>query len=261
MEVQNALLSVVIITYNESDSIADCIKSVKPIADEIIVVDSFSTDNTVAIAEQLGAKVIQHAFAGHIQQKNWAKDQATHKFVLSLDADERLSKELCDSIATEKRVGFHHSGYYMNRLNFIGNSPIKGCGWYPDKKLRLWNRELGKWSGINPHDKFRLKSGYPKMRLEGDLWHYSYKNRNELFRKSINYGKIGAKYTQTLSYYTLLGKLLFSPLFKFIRNYFFKGGLIYGMNGFAICVCQFIESYIKYLLGFKLKIQTQLFGK
>lgn len=256
-----AKLSAVIITYNEANCITDCINSLKDIADEILVVDSFSTDETVSIAEKLGARVLQHKFEGHIEQKNWAKDQATHKFVLSIDADERLSETLRDSIAVEKKLGFHHSGYYMNRLNFIGNKPIKGCGWYPDKKLRLWNRDLGKWSGINPHDKFRLRSGYPRMKLEGDLWHYSYENRKELFKKSINYGKIGGRYTRTLPYYTLIGKLLFSPLFKFFRNYFLKGGIAYGMNGLSICICQFIESYIKYIYGFGLKIQMQLFGK
>ncbi len=258
---KSAKLSVVIIAYNEADQIADCIKSVNGLADEILVVDSFSTDDTVSIAESLGARVLQHEFEGHIQQKNWAKDQATHNFVLSLDADERLTLELNESIAQEKELGFHHSGYYMNRLNFIGSKAIKSCGWYPDKKLRLWNRDLGKWSGINPHDKFRLKSGYPRMKLEGDLLHYSYKNRNELFKKSLNYGRIGANYTRTLSYPQLLGKILFSPLFKFFRNYILKGGIAFGITGFAICGCQFIESYIKYFLGLKLKIQIQLFGK
>lgn len=256
-----AKLSAVIIAYNEANFIAECITSLKDVADEVLVVDSFSTDETVSIAEKLGARVLQHKFEGHIEQKNWAKDQATHKFVLSLDADERLSETLRDSIVIEKKLGFHHSGYYMNRLNFIGKKPIKGCGWYPDKKLRLWNKDLGKWSGINPHDKFRLRSGYPRMKLEGDLLHYSYENRKELFKKSIGYGKIGAKYTRTLPYYTLIGKLLFSPLFKFFRNYFFKGGIAYGINGLSICACQIIESYLKYIYGFGLKIQMQLLGK
>ena len=138
---KSAKLSVVIIAYNESDQIADCIKSVNGLADEILVVDSFSTDDTVSIAESLGARVLQHKFEGHIQQKNWAKDQATNNFVLSIDADERLTLELKESIAQEKELGFHHSGYYMNRLNFIGSKALKCCGWYPDKKLRLWNRD------------------------------------------------------------------------------------------------------------------------
>ncbi len=246
-------LSVVIITFNESHNIEDCIESVREVADEILIVDSFSSDDTISKAEALGARVIPHTFEGHIEQKNWAKDQASFKFVLSIDADERLSQELIGSILREKQKGFHHSGYYMNRLNFIGKHPIKGCGWYPDKKLRLWNRHLGKWAGINPHDKFRLQHGYPKMKLSGDLWHYSYANRSELFKKSINYGKIGAKYAKTLPFLILLGKMTFSPLFKFLRNYFLKGGIIYGLNGLVICVCQLIEGYIKYFRGFGLK--------
>lgn len=250
----NAKLSVVIISYNESQNIADCIHSVKAVADEVIVVDSYSTDTTVAIAESLGAKVILQKFLGHIEQKNWAKDQAEHDFVLSLDADERLSPELLGSIASEKQSGFHHSGYYMNRLNFVGNHAIKGCGWYPDKKLRLWNRHQGRWIGVNPHDKFRLKSGYPKTSLKGDLLHYSYKNRAEVWSKSIKYGKIGAEYARNLTFPELLIKVTVSPIFKFFRNYFLKGGIMYGLNGLVVCLGQVVESYLKYSRGLVLKM-------
>ncbi len=251
---KSAKLSTVIIAYNEVHCIAKCIQSAMIVSEEVLVVDSGSTDRTVEISENLGARVLHHSFEGHIQQKNWAKDQALYPFVLSLDADEFLSKDLQDSILEEKKVGFHHSGYYMNRLNYIGNRPIKGCGWYPDKKLRLWNRDRGSWKGINPHDRFSLKRGYPKRKLTGDLHHYSYENKSELWRKSINYGVIGAKYAKTLPYPTLLGKILFSPIVKFFKNYFVKGGFGYGLTGLTICACQVVESYIKYIRGFAAKL-------
>src|ERR1019366_408968 len=151
-------LSVVIITFNEEENIAKCIDSVKEIADEVVVVDSFSTDKTRDIAESKGARFIQHKFEGHIQQKNWAKDQASHNYVLSLDADETLSAELKTAITETKKI-FSSYGYTMNRLNFYCGKPIKTCGWYPDRKLRLWNRAKGEWKGVNPHDKFELDEG------------------------------------------------------------------------------------------------------
>ena len=247
-------LSTVIIAYNEAHCITRCIRSAMMVSDEVLVVDSGSTDRTVEIAENLGARVLNHPFEGHIQQKNWAKDQALYPFVLSLDADEFLSEELQDSIMEEKIVGFHHSGYYMNRLNYIGDRPIKGCGWYPDKKLRLWNRDRGQWKGINPHDRFRIKRGYPKKKIKGDLNHYSYENKRELWKKSINYGVIGAKYAKTLPWFKLISKVTFSPLVKFFKNYFIKKGIFYGFTGLIICLCQMVESYVKYGRGLFLKL-------
>jgi glycosyltransferase involved in cell wall biosynthesis len=252
---QSASLTLVVITYNEAHYIADCIESAKDIVDEILVVDSFSTDKTVEIATALGATVLQHSFAGHIEQKNWAKDQVQSDYVLSLDADERLSEELKAQIELEKQAGFMFSGYYMNRLNYIGQHAIKGCGWYPDKKMRLWNRKQGVWMGINPHDRFRLKSGFPKTHLKGDIIHFSYKNRKELYQKSIRYGIIGAEHAKSLDIFTLLFKVSISPLFKFFRNYFLKGGIVYGIDGLSICFCQLIESYIKYSRGLALKFK------
>src|SRR5688572_22507686 len=139
-------LSVVIITFNEENNIARCIDSVNGIADEVVVVDSFSTDKTEEIAKGKGARFIQHTFKGHIEQKNYAKEQAQYDYVLSLDADEALSEELKNSIKQAK-TDFAVHGYTMNRLNFYEDKPIKTCGWYPDKKLRLWDRKEGEWRG------------------------------------------------------------------------------------------------------------------
>ncbi len=123
-------LSVVIIANNEEENIGRCIASVEGLADEIIMVDSFSTDKTCEIAHNLGARVIQHTFEGHIEQKNWAREQVIYPYVLSLDADESLSEELKNSIAAVKN-DFKFDGYTMNRLNFYCGKPIKTCGWYP----------------------------------------------------------------------------------------------------------------------------------
>ena len=130
-------LSAVVITFNEEKKIEQCILSLKKVADEIVVVDSFSSDNTMAICEKLGIKTVQHAFGGYIEQKNFALNHATHKMVLSLDADEMLSDKLVESILAEKQKDFPADGYTMNRLNNYCGKWIRHCGWYPDRKLRL----------------------------------------------------------------------------------------------------------------------------
>jgi len=131
-------LSVVIITFNEEKNIARCLDSVATIADDIVVVDSFSTDNTKHICEEKNIHFIEHKFDGHIEQKNWAITQAKHQYVLSLDADEALTKELQVEIIKAKN-NWQYDGYSFNRLTNYCGVWIKHCGWYPDKKLRLWD--------------------------------------------------------------------------------------------------------------------------
>ena len=164
-------LSVVIITYNEEKNIERCLQSVQTIADEIVVLDSFSKDRTPEICGKYGVKFFQHVFDGHIQQKNRAISYASFSHVLSLDADEALSEELRSSIKAVKN-DFRKDGYYMNRLtNYCGHW-VKHCGWYPDKKLRLWDSRKGHWTGINPHDKYELFEGDKNTgQLKGDILH------------------------------------------------------------------------------------------
>lgn len=255
-------LSVVIITFNEEKNIGNCIQSVKSLADEIIVVDSFSTDRTCEIAQNMGATVVQHAFKGHIQQKNWAKDQANFDWVLSLDADECLSNELFDSILNLKMGQFSETttdhkpifGYSMNRLNHLGRKPIKGCGWYPDTKLRLWNKRFGQWAGTNPHDKFELSDNLAHKHIQGNILHYTYENKNAVLLQAIKFGNIGAKTLDQTYLLTVFFKFLTSPTLKFLKNYLLKGGIKYGWNGFYICACQWLESFIKYGKGILLNV-------
>ena len=250
-------LSIVIITYNEEKLISKCIGSVRQIADEIIVVDSYSKDRTVEIAENLGATVIPHKFEGHIQQKNWAKDQSQYDFVLSLDADEVVSDELAQSILEVKQTGFNFPGYYVNRLNYIGNKPIKTNGWYPDSKLRLWNKNLGKWGGTNPHDKFLLPLGYSKTTLKGDLIHYSYVNLKEVWLKGKQYGLLAAPYISKISTFSILAQMFSSPILRWFKSYFIRGGIINGWTGFVIAMAQSREAWVKYSRG----LTIRLFGK
>ena len=151
-------LSVAIITYNEERNIARCIKSVIDFASEIIVMDSGSTDETVNIAKSLGAKVYHQPFLGHIQQKNLVLTKTTNQWVLSLDADEAVDNKLKNNIIRELKTP-DADGYEINRMNSYCGKWIKHGAWYPDKKLRLWNKTKGEWTGLNPHDRFHLAPG------------------------------------------------------------------------------------------------------
>ena len=165
-------LSVVIITFNEEKNIGRCLDSVKSVADEIIVLDSFSTDTTVAIALQKGAVIHQQSFAGYIQQKNKAIKLATNNTVLLLDADEALSDELAASIAIVKH-NFSNKAFSMNRCNIYCGQKIRHGLWYPDRKLRLFDKRIGACGGLNPHDKIVLTENSTVQQLRGDLLHYT----------------------------------------------------------------------------------------
>ena len=187
-----AKLSVVILTFNEEKNIARCIDCGRRVADEIVVVDSFSRDRTEEICRDKEITFIQHEFEGHIEQKNWARKQASHPYVLSLDADEALSERLEKGILAEKEKGFPYDGYFFNRMtNFCGKW-IRNCGWYPDKKLRLWDNEKGNWEGENPHDRFEMEKGATLKYLKGDLLHYSFYSIEEHMQTVNKFSSISA---------------------------------------------------------------------
>ena len=245
-------LSVVIITFNEEENIGKCIDSVREVADEIVVVDSFSTDRTIEIAKAKGARIIQHKFEGHIQQKNFAKEQAAYNWVLSIDADETLSDELAQSISKAK-YDSDADGYTMNRLNFYCGKPVKTCGWYPDKKLRLWNRTKGSWTGINPHDKFELQKTAIAKHLSGDLLHNTYPTHESFLAQRDKFATISAQHLKSKNVFVLLLKLIFSAPFKFFRTYFLLLGFTEGTTGLVICFHLSREVFLKYFRAIKFK--------
>lgn len=238
-------LSVVIITFNEEKNIARCIDSVKAIADEIVVVDSFSTDNTKKICLEKNVHFVEHAFQGHIEQKNWAKSVAKHPFVLSLDADEVLSEELSTSIIEAKNNTLA-DGYTMNRLTNYCGQWIRHCGWYPDTKLRLWNSTMGKWGGQNPHDKFEMQKDAKILKLKGDLLHYSYYSIEDHIKQIDKFTAISSSDLANKGYCPSTIKLLFCGPVKFFRDYFFKLGILDGYAGFQISKMSAFATYLKY---------------
>ncbi|MBC7861961.1 MAG: glycosyltransferase family 2 protein, partial [Bacteroidia bacterium] len=239
-------ISAVIISFNEEANIGRCIDSLLPVADEIVVVDSFSTDRTEEICMELGAKFVQHKFEGHIEQKNWAITQAGFPFVLSLDADEALDETLRNSIREVKKTGTK-DGYYMNRLtNYCGHW-VKHCGWYPDKKLRLWNSAKGKWGGINPHDKFDLFEGDKNTaHLEGNILHYSYYSVEDHYKQVNYFTDIASKAFFKDGKKAPAFKLILNPTAKFIDHYFLKLGFLDGKAGYLISKISAYATWLKY---------------
>ncbi|HLP52655.1 MAG TPA: glycosyltransferase family 2 protein [Chitinophagales bacterium] len=248
-------LSVVIIAMNEEENIGKCIRSVHAIADEVVVVDSFSGDRTVEVAGQMGARVLQHKFEGHIQQKNWAKEQAAKDWILSLDADETLSPELLLAIAQWKKENNTTAQHYrINRLNFYCGKPVKTCGWYPDSKIRLWKKGSGEWQGINPHDKFTPNDPSEVVAVMlGDILHDTYPTRETFLSQREKFATISAQHLKNESFLFLLLKLLFSPPVKFIRTYFVELGFTDGVTGLFICYHLSREVFLKYYRAIKFK--------
>jgi glycosyltransferase involved in cell wall biosynthesis len=238
-------LTVTIITYNEEKNIGRCISSVQSIADEILVVDSFSTDKTESICKEFGIRFVQNPFIGHIEQKNLALDLATHDYVLSLDADEALSPQLLAEIKKVKE-NFIFEGYRFNRLTNYSGQWIYHCGWYPDTKLRLVKKTKAKWLGTNPHDILTMNESLSSTFLPGDLYHYSYDSITSHVTQTNKFTTIAARAAFKKGVKSSLFKIISRPILKFVRDYFFKLGFLDGRYGFIICYINSISALLKY---------------
>ncbi len=239
-------ISAVIITLNEEKKIGRCIDSLVDVADEIVVVDSFSADNTKKISLEKGVRFVEHAFEGYIAQKNYALTCAKYDFVLSLDADEALSEELKTSILKAKNEGLSYPAYSMNRLTFFEGKPIKHSGWYPDVKLRLFDRRRGQWQGLDPHDEFRLFEKSKIKHLKGDLLHYSFDTEEEYLKQMQNFARISAKAYFNSNKKASSWKMVMNPALRFVRDYFFNGGILHGKTGYKICKYNAMATSLKY---------------
>jgi len=236
-------ISVAIITFNESSNIRRCIKSVD-FANEIIVVDSLSNDDTCEIAKSLGGKVINQKFLGHIKQKQLAVDSCSNEWILSLDADEELSDELRNEIMELLKTPFKYDAYIMPRVSFHLGRWIRHGGWYPDAKIRLFNKTKAYWGGYNPHDKVIVNGTVGK--LKGDLQHYVFDDLRHNIDTNNSYSSIMAndlfKEEKSFSYI----KLFLKPIGKFLETYIYKRGFLDGLPGFIIAVGASYSMFLKF---------------
>jgi GT2 family glycosyltransferase len=225
-------ISAVIITYNEERNIARCIESVKPVVDEVVILDCFSTDRTREIAEAHNATFYQQAFMGFAKQKNRAVALATHDIVLSLDADEYLSSELTQSILQVKN-DWTKDGYMFNRLSSFDGTWITTCGWYPDQKLRLWDRRKGTWQGDGVHERVDMVKGATAMAIKGDLFHRAYDNIWQFLQKNQSYSTIHAQVNRYRTSSSVF-KIIYKTVFAFFKAYILRGGVLDGYKGLVI---------------------------
>ncbi len=249
-------LSVVIITFNEEKNIARCLESVQELADDIVVLDSFSTDKTENICKQFNVNFIQRKWEGYSASKNFANSQAKYNWVLSLDADEAPSEELKKSILKAKQ-GAELKTYKFHRLTNYCGSWIKHCGWYPDTKIRIFDRRITKWEGII-HEKLVIDfSSFDYAQddilemttgilLKGDLLHYSYYSIEQHYTQTEKFSTLAAQNMFGKGKKSSLLKLYMSPVIKFISDYFIKLGILDGAAGFTICRISAKHSFLKY---------------
>lgn len=238
-------LSVIIITYNEEAHISRCIRSVRKVADEIIVLDSYSQDGTVQLARELGAAVYFEKFRGYIGQKNLATQLASNNYILSLDADEALDEVLVNSILQAKKK-FTSRLYTMNRCSNFNGKPIRHGLWYPDRKIRLFDRRIAKWGGANPHDKIVSQKEFKPEHLKGDIQHYSHDSIEDMVEQNNKLSTIAAASQYAAGKRSSWFKLFIHPVWAFMNGYFFKRGFLDGLDGFNIAVNNAHQVFMKY---------------
>lgn len=219
-----------VITLNEADRLGDCLASVG-FCDEIVVVDSFSTDATVILAKHFGARVQQRRFEGYRSQKQFAVELASHPWVLCLDADERVSPELAGSIQRARDGGFAGAaGYRFARLsNYFGRFLRHGNA-YPDRVLRLFDRRRGGWRGDREVHESATVDG-PVQRLAGDVVHFPYRSLHNQLQKTEAYARMMATHEYARGKRASLAKLVLAPAWRFWRGFVLRGGFLDGWHG------------------------------
>lgn len=237
-------LSVAIITYNEEEEIKDCLESVKW-ADEIVVVDSFSTDKTLDICRQYTNKVFQHEWSGYSNQKNYAINVTTNPWILILDADERVSERLTKEIKEilDKDLGV--DGYYIPRKSYFLGRWIRYGGWYPDYSIRLFRKDKGRFEQREVHESVRINGKTAK--LKNHLEHYTYRNLSEYIQRMDRYSTLAAMEMVGEGRRSGPRNILFRPILTFFRMYILKQGFREGIYGLLISVLYSYYTFLKYV--------------
>ncbi len=239
-----AKISACIISFNEEKKIEDCLKSLQAVVDEIIIIDSNSTDKTLEIAKKYTDKIFLHDFQGYGKQKNWATSKATNNWVISLDCDERLSPELQSAIISIKSNLDENAVYNMARKTFYVYRWLNYC-WYPDRKTRLFNKTKTGWLDNDVHESINTR-GLKTKALSGDILHYSFDSISDHLKTIDRFTDIGADdLIQRKKSFNI-----FSPIthasWTFIKLYFIKRGFMDGFAGLIVAVLSYMHVFIKY---------------
>jgi len=248
-------LSAVIITFNEERNIGRCLTSLEGVADEIVVVDSLSSDKTREICESFEVKFFTEKWRGYSEQKNYANSLAVNDWVLSVDADEAVSEDLKLSILkwkSSEKPGFAR----FNRLTNYCGQWIRHCGWYPDTKLRIFDKRQAHWQG-DVHERLKFDNNIKVEFLNGDLLHYSYYSVDEHVAQTNKFSTLAARELVKKGKEILFFKILVSPAAKFLRKYFLNLGFLDGYYGYFICRMAALQTFLKYFKARQMQHQQK----
>lgn len=235
-------ISLVVVTLNEELHIERCLRSA-PFVNDIVVVDSFSTDRTAELAEQNGARVFKEKWKGYGPTKAFATAQARNSWILSLDADEALSPELADEIMNKFPNLDPEAGYLVPRKSYHLGRWINFGGWYPDYQLRLFNKDKSQWNSAALHEKVEVKK---EAKLRHDVLHYVFDDLSDQVITNDKYSTLGAKHLKESGKKFSYLKLIFKPFIKFVETYIFKRGFLDGMPGFIISIGAAYSMFLKF---------------
>ena len=236
-------ISATIVTLNEEHNVARALESLRCV-DEVVVVDSGSTDRTREVAARLGARVVQEPWRGYAGQKNFAATLATHDWILSLDADEAVAEELEAEILLLKKTGPRFDGYSMPRMAQYLGRWIRHGGWYPDRKIRLYHRATAEWVGSYVHESVRLKGTAGE--LQGNLLHFTCESLSAHLRTLDGYTALAAEELATRGIRPGLCRIIFDPPWTFFRTWVLRRGFLDGLQGFVIAWMAALYTFLKY---------------
>ncbi|MGN0033303.1 MAG: glycosyltransferase family 2 protein [Candidatus Limimorpha sp.] len=240
-------ISAVIITCNEELNIRRCLDSIKDVVDEVVVVDSLSSDATELICKEFGVVFISQKWLGYSAQKNIGIDAASNDWILSIDADEELSPELRKSILDLKKEDVGDDKVFSVKIlpNYCGHW-IRHCGWYPCPKRRIWNRKSGRWSGLI-HEYVMFSCDVENVLLDGDLYHYSYHSVSQHVMKADKYSSLSAENAFNNGKRCRSGfKVFIKGSWTFFRDFIVKAGFLDGYYGFVVCRMNAFGTFLKY---------------
>jgi len=246
------VLSVTIITKNEAADIGAAIASVSW-ADEILVVDSESTDDTVAVATRLGARVVVRPWPGYVEQKNYAASEARHDWILSLDADERVTPGLATEIRAVLGAAPRAAAFRVPRVTFHLGRWIRSTDWYPDYQTRVYDRRAAHWTGRYVHDAVSVRG--ETAQLKGELQHYAYRDVADHLETIDRYTTLAAKQMFEDGRRATIADLALHPPAAFLRNYLARGGIRDGTTGFLISRMNAYYVFLKFAKLWELQRQ------
>lgn len=249
-------ISAVVRTFNEESNLRECLESVTW-ADEIIVVDAESTDNTVAIAREFTDKVIVRPWAGHIATSQFATDQAANRWVFHIDADERVSPKLREEILSLDLENTPFDAFDMPRFHFFMQRWIHHSGWYPDRNIRLYRQDRCSWGGYAPHDKVQVPGSLGS--LKGDLLHYIYRDLAHFAATKNSYSTLTAIDHNRSGRIATHVHFTVRPLYTFLHRYLIRLGILDGLPGFVIAVMEAHCVFLKYVKLYEIQRRLSRF--